>query len=98
MVNATMAQHNENIKPLYEQHAVQLTDRQVDHKKYLPPMLELRPVDANYVNTSSGRTDPAGRAPAGAAAAPAATEAGAAKPPPTAEEKARLRGELTGAQ
>jgi hypothetical protein len=88
MVHAAMEQHNANVKPIYEQHAVQLTDRKVDYKKYLPPMLELVPVDARYISTKSGRVDPEGRAPRGSAPAPAATTAPAVttKPPVTTDD------------
>jgi hypothetical protein len=73
MVHATMSKHNANIKPIYEQHAVQLTDRNVDYKKYLPEMATLVPPDASYVSTKSGRVDAEGRSPRRAAAAPGAT-------------------------
>jgi hypothetical protein len=73
MVHATMSKHNANIKPIYEQHAVQLTDRNVDYKKYLPEMATLVPPDASYVSTKSGRVDAEGRSPRRAAPAPGAT-------------------------
>jgi hypothetical protein len=94
MVNATMEKHNANIKPIYEKHAVQLSDRQVDHKKYLPDILDLKPVDASYVSTQSGRVDASGKAPKGATAAPTTTSAD--KPVPTQDDIEKLRRKLGG--
>jgi len=97
MVHAAMTEHNANVKPIYEQHAVQLTDRQVDHKKYLPPILDLKPVDANYVSTQSGRVDPSGKAPKGAAApGTTTTTTSADKPVPTQDDIEKLRRKLGG--
>jgi len=61
----------------------------------------LLPVDASYVNTQSGRTDPSGKVPrSGTAAAPGTTAAPATvnadKPVPTQEDIEKLRRKLGG--
>lgn len=87
MVNDKLKLDAENARAIREQHSVQLRQRGVDPEKYLPPLPEIVPVDPKRISTQ--RIDVTG-----ARNTVAPTVPGAARTPPTQQQKDELRRSL----